>query len=144
MDYESIFAYDLNHQLALLAFHSPFFASENYVEKQNMTLYEFTFFLRVAHGVRSVILYVYLSDCFPFAKKYQLPNVIQLLEQRLIFERHFISFKTIFAYDLNHYLAFKLRGLKSLEELTSILKLIGIQDMSGEAMKQCVKFFIEH
>uniref|UniRef100_A0A1I7UKR3 BTB domain-containing protein n=1 Tax=Caenorhabditis tropicalis TaxID=1561998 RepID=A0A1I7UKR3_9PELO len=86
----------------------------------------------------------YRSNYFFLAKKYQLPNVTQLLEQKLILDYYLISFKTIFAYNLNHLLAMRLQKLKSSEELTSILRKRNIEEMSGEAMKQCVKFFFEH
>uniref|UniRef100_A0A1I7UKR6 NR LBD domain-containing protein n=1 Tax=Caenorhabditis tropicalis TaxID=1561998 RepID=A0A1I7UKR6_9PELO len=81
---------------------------------------------------------------FFLSKKYQLLNVAQILERRLVLDEYLLSFKTIFAYDLNHLLAMRLRKLKSSEELTSILRMRNIDQMSGEAMKQCVKFFFEH
>uniref|UniRef100_A0A1I7UKR8 BTB domain-containing protein n=1 Tax=Caenorhabditis tropicalis TaxID=1561998 RepID=A0A1I7UKR8_9PELO len=114
-----------------------------------MTYEELTYLAQVVHGHRAEIDIVaksddYLSDCFSFAKKYQLRNVIQILEQRLIMRESRQNFKTIIAYDLNHQLAIRLRSMKSSKELAKKLKHIKIQNMSGEAMKQCVKFFVEH
>uniref|UniRef100_A0A1I7UKR4 BTB domain-containing protein n=1 Tax=Caenorhabditis tropicalis TaxID=1561998 RepID=A0A1I7UKR4_9PELO len=134
----------VNHIFQLLTFHSPFFASENYVEKNFPSYCDMYDFLQFAHGVRYKIIYSDLKDFFVFAKKYQLPNVTQLLEQKLILEGYHMNFKTIFAYDLNHQLAMRLKRMKNSKELAEKLKTCKIEKMSGEAIKQCVKFFFEH
>uniref|UniRef100_A0A1I7UKR1 BTB domain-containing protein n=1 Tax=Caenorhabditis tropicalis TaxID=1561998 RepID=A0A1I7UKR1_9PELO len=125
-------------------FHSPFFASEDYDEKPHAPWFDMNYFLQFAHGVRSEIPCYYQKNVFSLAKEYQFRNVTQLIEQQLIMRDYPMDFESIIVYDLNHQLAMRLRKLKSSEELTSILRKRNIEKMSGEAMKQCVKFFMEH
>uniref|UniRef100_A0A1I7UKR5 BTB domain-containing protein n=1 Tax=Caenorhabditis tropicalis TaxID=1561998 RepID=A0A1I7UKR5_9PELO len=134
----------VNHIFQLLAFHSPLFVSGDYIEQPHFSQGEMQYFLQIAHGVRTDrLIYGYISYCCSLAKRYQLPNVTHLLQQ-LILDDYLMNFKIIIAYKLNHLLAIRLRRLKTSKDLARKLKRRNIQKMSGEAMKQCVKFFFEH
>uniref|UniRef100_A0A1I7UKQ8 BTB domain-containing protein n=1 Tax=Caenorhabditis tropicalis TaxID=1561998 RepID=A0A1I7UKQ8_9PELO len=100
-------------------------------------------FLQFAHGVRPEKI-----DCmdayeyFWLAKKYRLRNVIRLIEERLITNDIIMNVKTCIRFGLNRHLVIWLKEVESLEEMVEELERIDIQKMSGEAMKQCVKFFM--
>uniref|UniRef100_A0A1I7UFX0 BTB domain-containing protein n=1 Tax=Caenorhabditis tropicalis TaxID=1561998 RepID=A0A1I7UFX0_9PELO len=81
-----------------------------------------------------------------YAQKYKVSNVIQLVDQALRFDPSLfeVSISKAISYGLNHYLADLLRKQESLEELAEELKKVNLETMSGEIMKKCVKFFIEH
>uniref|UniRef100_A0A1I7UKP8 NPH3 domain-containing protein n=1 Tax=Caenorhabditis tropicalis TaxID=1561998 RepID=A0A1I7UKP8_9PELO len=60
----------------------------------------------------------------------------------MIVNHRIMDVKACIRFGLNRHLVIRLKRLKSLEEMVEELEKVDIQDMSGEAMKQCVKFFM--
>uniref|UniRef100_A0A1I7UKP7 BTB domain-containing protein n=1 Tax=Caenorhabditis tropicalis TaxID=1561998 RepID=A0A1I7UKP7_9PELO len=124
----------------LLTFHSSFFHSEKKIQEYSEHL---ELFLQIAHGVRpEKIDYRAANNCFLLAKKYRLWNVIRLIEDQLIVNDYIMDVEECFVFGLNRHLVIWLKEVESLEEMVEELEKVDIQDMSGEAMKQCVKFFM--
>uniref|UniRef100_A0A1I7UKR0 BTB domain-containing protein n=2 Tax=Caenorhabditis tropicalis TaxID=1561998 RepID=A0A1I7UKR0_9PELO len=78
---------------------------------------------------------------FLLADNYQCRNVTRIIEEQMILNDYIMDFKECIEFDLNRHLVIRLKGMKSLEEMVEELEDVDIQKMSGEAMKQCVKFF---
>uniref|UniRef100_A0A1I7UKV2 BTB domain-containing protein n=2 Tax=Caenorhabditis tropicalis TaxID=1561998 RepID=A0A1I7UKV2_9PELO len=133
----------------LLTHHSTYFNSNSkenqIIELTDEDLIHFNHFLQLSHGVRDRTYRYATINALKYAQKYKLFNVIQLIDQFIILDRWdfgaFLPQKM--SYDLKHCLALFLKEQKTSKELAEKLKKVNIETMIGEAMKKCVKRFLE-
>uniref|UniRef100_A0A1I7UKT5 BTB domain-containing protein n=1 Tax=Caenorhabditis tropicalis TaxID=1561998 RepID=A0A1I7UKT5_9PELO len=127
----------------LLTFHSTYFDSDSnenqMIELTDEDPIEFENFLQVSHGVRKN--YETLTLTLEYAQKYKMLNVIQLLDHA--WKQMDWPISAAIYYKMNHCLAELLGKIESLEEMVEELKKVNLEKISGEAMKKCVKRFLE-
>uniref|UniRef100_A0A1I7UKT7 BTB domain-containing protein n=1 Tax=Caenorhabditis tropicalis TaxID=1561998 RepID=A0A1I7UKT7_9PELO len=133
----------------LLTHHSTYFEfglpGNRMIELNNEDLQYFDEFLQLSHGAR-IRQYEYTTQRnLIYAKKYELFNVTQFIDQAM---KHgsspwLLKFTPVTKYNLNHSLAHLLRKYESLDRLVWVLKHFSSTNMSGESMKKCVRRFLE-
>uniref|UniRef100_A0A1I7UDM6 BTB domain-containing protein n=1 Tax=Caenorhabditis tropicalis TaxID=1561998 RepID=A0A1I7UDM6_9PELO len=123
----------------LITFHSTYFNldSNKKIETDNLDD-----LLQICHGVRGKINYDSAHHTLKHARKYNLFNVIHIVDQALLWDSSLLISDAI-SLGLNHYLADLLRKQESLEELAEELKKVDLETMSGEMMKKCVMFMLD-
>uniref|UniRef100_A0A1I7UKV1 BTB domain-containing protein n=1 Tax=Caenorhabditis tropicalis TaxID=1561998 RepID=A0A1I7UKV1_9PELO len=133
----------------LLTHHSTYFDS-NSKENQMIKLTDknvtrFNEFLQLSHGVREDWTLSTFYQALIYAQRYDLPNVIQLLDQFIVLDELDPEkyLQQAISYDLRHFLADFLKDQKTWKELAEKLKKVDLETMIGEAMKKCVKRFLE-
>uniref|UniRef100_A0A1I7UKS6 BTB domain-containing protein n=1 Tax=Caenorhabditis tropicalis TaxID=1561998 RepID=A0A1I7UKS6_9PELO len=131
----------------LLTFHSTYFNSDSnenqMFELTDENLTSFNDVLQIIHGVRIGDNNISSFQMLRYARKYEMFNVIQLLDQVWKSMDIEIALSTAFSHGLNHYLAKFLDKQKTSKELAEKLKDMDLETMSGEMMKKCIKRFFE-